>query len=143
MSRGRDSHTATLLTDGRVLIAGGRVTYRQNGPPIPNDATAELFVPASIEGQVPSLSLDKTQYCAGDSWRLHITDAAASSSVQLMGISLGTTWEMPNWRTTNVEGTLIENGIFRADAVGDHTLWALADGKTSNSIVIKIVACGK
>jgi hypothetical protein len=60
-----------------------------------------------------------------------------------MGISLGTTWEMPNWRTTNVEGTLIENGIFRADAVGDHTLWALADGKTSNSIVIKIVACGK
>jgi Galactose oxidase, central domain len=143
MSRGRDGHTATLLTDGRVLIAGGRVVYRQNGPPIPNDATAELFVPASIEGQVPSLSLDKTQYCAGDSWRLHITDAAASSSVQLMGISLGTPWEMPNWRTTNVEGTLIENGIFRADAVGDHTLWALADGKTSNSIVFKIVACGK
>jgi len=143
MSRGRDAHTATLLTDGRVLIAGGRAVYRQNGPLLPNDATAELFVPASIEGDVPKLSLDKTEYCAGDPWRLRMNDATFSSSVQLMGISQGTPWELPDWRTTDVEGTLTESGVFGANAIGDHTLWALAAGKTSNSVVLKIVSCSK
>jgi hypothetical protein len=60
-----------------------------------------------------------------------------------MGISQGIPWEVRNWETTDVAGTLTANGSFRADAVGDHTLWALADGKTSNSIVIKIVSCPK
>jgi Galactose oxidase, central domain len=143
MSRGREGHTATLLPDGRVLIAGGSPAYNQNGPPLPNDATAELFVPASIEGQVPTLSLDKTQYCAGDSWRVRMDGAASSSSVQLMGISLGTPWEMPDWRSTDPEGTLTESGTFGANAGGEHTLWVLTSGKTSNSNGVKIVSCPK
>jgi hypothetical protein len=143
MSRGRDAHTATLLTDGRVLIAGGRAVYGDQLPPIPDDTTAELFVPASVEGPVPKLSLDKTQYCAGDSWRLRIDGAVSSSSVQLMGISLGTPWEIPDWRSTDLEGTLTESGTFASNAIGDHTLWALSAGKTSNSIVLKIVSCPK
>jgi hypothetical protein len=142
MSRGRDAHTATLLTDGRVQIAGGRAVYNR-WPTIPDDTTAELFIPDSIEGQVPKLSLDKTQYCGGDSWRLRIDGAVSSSSVQLMGISLGTPWEIPDWRTTDLEGTLTESGTFGTNAIGDHTLWALADGKTSNSVFLKIVSCPK
>jgi hypothetical protein len=70
-------------------------------------------------------------------------DALSSSFVQLMGISLGTPWEIPNWRTTDVEGTLTENGSLRADTVGDHTLWALVAGKASNNVVLKIVSCPK
>jgi hypothetical protein len=141
MSWAREAHTATLLTDGRVLIAGGITDYGERSQPILADTTAELFVPASVEGQVPKLSLDKTQYCAGDSWRLRIDGAASSSSVQLMGISLGTPWELPDWRTTDLEGTLTESGTFTSNDIGAHTLWALAAGKTSNSIVVKVVSC--
>src|SRR5262249_53740474 len=121
MSQARQVHTATLLTDGRVLIAGGVTDYGERSQPILAETTAELFVPASVEGQVPKLSLDKTQYCAGDSWRLRIDGAASSSSVQLMGISLGTPWELPDWRSTDLEGTLTESGTFASNDIGDHT----------------------
>jgi hypothetical protein len=50
---------------------------------------------------------------------------------------------MPDWRSTNLEGTLTESGTFAANDIGDHTLWALSGGKTSNSIVLKIVSCLK
>src|SRR5262245_24253083 len=146
MSRVREGHTATLLTDGRVLIAGGITDSGERAKgsqPFLVETTAELFVPASVEGQVPKLSLDKRQYCAGDSWRLRIDGAASSSSVQLMGISLGTPWELPDWRGTDLEGTLTESGTFASKDIGDHTLWALAAGKTSNSIGLKIVSCPK
>src|SRR5262249_41767666 len=50
MSRSREGHTATLLTDGGVLIVGG-LMYTTNGS-YPTTPTAELFIPKSIEGQV-------------------------------------------------------------------------------------------
>jgi hypothetical protein len=137
--RGRVLHTATLLNDGRVLIVGGITTT--SGQARANDTAAELFVPASTEGQVPRLSLDKTQYCVGDLWALRVDGAAALSSIQLMGISQGAPWQLPNWRDANAGGALIADGAFGADAVGDHTIWAFVGGKTSNSILLKITSC--
>jgi hypothetical protein len=52
LQQGRDSNTATLLQDGRVLVAGGEIT----GPPCDNEgggctttvfASAELFTPTA------------------------------------------------------------------------------------------------
>ena len=44
MSRARSSHTATLLANGKVLIAGGTSVYNQ--PPFVT-ATAEIYDPAT------------------------------------------------------------------------------------------------
>jgi hypothetical protein len=46
LATARDAHTATLLLDGRVLIAGGDVSEGRASIPIPTDS-AELYDPST------------------------------------------------------------------------------------------------
>jgi Kelch motif protein/galactose oxidase-like protein len=56
---GRDSHTATLLPTGKVLVAGGRVLYSRY------TQTVEVYDPTSgAFSAVPSMSLPRTWFTA-------------------------------------------------------------------------------
>jgi len=45
LTAGRSKHTATLLADGTVLVAGGTATVQLRDAPSPSPVTAELFHP--------------------------------------------------------------------------------------------------
>lgn len=51
LSEPRSAHTATLLTDGRVLVAGGGDSSFEDG--LPTSSTAELFDPGSNTWSAP------------------------------------------------------------------------------------------
>lgn len=47
MLSGRSLHTATLLSDGRVLVVGGNPTIQTRGGEPPSDISAELYDPST------------------------------------------------------------------------------------------------
>ncbi len=142
----RGGHRATLLRDGRILITGGR-TAHSNWPPI-DDTLAELFVPENIQGAVPRLSLDRPRYCAGDSWFLQAEAVKPVAAIQISGTRDGTPWTVPNWTSSDQNGTVVASGTFGADTIGNYLVWIQADWKTlapwpavSNSVSISIEDC--
>jgi Galactose oxidase, central domain len=127
----RDAHTATLLRDGRVLIAGGGT----------GNSSAELFVPDHTLGAVPALSMNSSQYCLGEPWQMRLAGATAFTGATLMGTWDGTPWSSPDWRTTGSDGSFVENQTFFDGAVGDHLLWIFAADKVSNAVSFKVSPC--
>jgi hypothetical protein len=61
MQKGREGHTATLLRDGRVLLAGG-VFYQDVGIFLGSLDTADLYTPTTTLPAVPPF---KPAYPAG------------------------------------------------------------------------------
>lgn len=82
MQSSRSFHTATLLSDGRVLIAGG---YDQNGVPV---ATTEIYDPKTKSVQIgPSLNSARARHAAV---LLSTTDVAIFGGVGVGGAPTGT-----------------------------------------------------
>ena len=130
----RSAHTATMLRDGRVLITGGFVA----GEP---SVSAELFIPDYTLGSVPALSMDSSEYCVGEPWKMRVEGAPAFAGVTLMGAWDSSPWSIPDWRTTGSDGTFVADGTFDGSAVGDHTLWVLAASKASKAVSITVSPC--
>jgi hypothetical protein len=57
MQGGREGHTATLLKDGRVLLAGGSF-YQDVGIFLGSLTTADLYTPRALEAPVPVFPID-------------------------------------------------------------------------------------
>jgi len=105
------------------------------------ESVAELFIPENTEGTVPQLSLDRTQYCVGDSWSLQADGVRPLAAVQISGTWDETPWTITNWTTSGQDGKVIVTGNFGAGTVGEYRVWIQAGGKVSNSVSVTIQNC--
>ena len=95
----RETHTATLLNDGRVLIAGGE-SYGGIGVFFGGTATAELYTPAVLVPAPQLFSLSANGKGQGAIWHATTGDVASPSSPAVAG-------EVLSMYTRN----LIEGGV--------------------------------
>jgi hypothetical protein len=87
MTAPREVHTATLLKDGRVLIAGG-LSYGGIGIFFGASASAELYHPAGVQGTPTVRIVDNdtgslTTLAVGDSFSFQVTGAPPLSLVSV------------------------------------------------------------
>jgi len=125
----RYSHTATLLANGKVLVAGGYSnSYWSNA--------AELY-----DVGLPLLTMNSTSYCVGGSWTLKLNSVERNASIHLVGTSNGTRWEIPNWRQTDDNGSFTETASLPQGSEGTHTLYVEVGGKVSNQVSFSVARC--
>jgi N-acetylneuraminic acid mutarotase len=171
LAASRVVQTATLLPNGRVLVAGGYSDYNIV-------STAELYDPVtaswSVTGslktvhsehaatllasgkvlvvgggeelydpgfEIPLLTLNATSYCIGDPWTVSVTRSMRSASVQLLGVSNGASWAIARWGATDQDGGFSANGIMAGGTEGTHTLSVEISGIRSNAFSFAVSKC--
>lgn len=138
MNSGRWLHTATLLTDGRVLVVGGRDNNCSDGGncPVSSLASAEIYDPATgVFTATGSLNLSRWGHSAtllpngkvlilgGKTTDLPNTDRAVTAEVYDPATGQFTNWTSLTTGRDSHTVTLLNNGKllvaggFRADAI--------------------------
>jgi|SRR5215467_10123606 len=77
-----------------------------------------LVVTAQLQ---PTISIDFSQYCIGDSWKFRLSNGVPNTLVHLLGNSNGQSWEIADWGRTDTAGNFTQEGTI---AVGRQPLTA-------------------
>jgi hypothetical protein len=91
--------------------------------------------------EIPRLTLNSTNFCAGTSWDLTVTHPARAASVRLMGVSNGASWEIARWATIDADGRFRTGGTFADGTEGTHTLRVEISGVWSNAVSFEVSKC--
>jgi hypothetical protein len=140
MTSPRYYQTATLLPDGRIMMAGGYTSY----PVSPNSYGAELYVPSVLipAEVVAVLQCDQTNVVAGTSYSVNVSGSNLTSEtfldVRFIGPGSNTSAVVLNWQRgvaashDVVAGTL--RGTGRSTACGHMKLKRITPAFSSPSL---------
>ena len=70
-----------------------------------------------------------------------VTHPALAASVRLLGVSNGTSWEIPRWGSIDGDGSFKSSGTFDDGAKGIHTLHAEIGNVWSSDLSFVVSSC--
>jgi len=120
---------AGTVESGVSSSTDGGITWRDPKLPMLTLASPIFGAPNAI------------RYCTGTRWDLEVRNALPNASIELSGISNDHSWVVPNWRTSDSSGILIEGGTFSPGAEGTHLLRVQVGGVASNSLSFVVANC--
>jgi hypothetical protein len=89
----------------------------------------------------PLFTINSTAACVGAAWTLRVSNARPSTAVSLSGTTNGQPWGIPQWTTTDANGSLRQDGVFGPADPGSYTLTVGIGGKMSNTIFFVVSNC--
>jgi trimeric autotransporter adhesin len=89
----------------------------------------------------PTLTLNSTKYCQGNEWNIGVQNALSDTPIDLIGISSGTSWDLPAWRRTANAGNFFEAGTFGPGTEGEHTIRLRIGNMLSNAVSFTVSTC--
>jgi hypothetical protein len=92
-------------------------------------------------GAGPTLTLDRSEYCIGESWKLSIVNAPASAAIGLAGVLDGNTWSLPDWGKTDQNGRYSAGGIYVDGNKGTYQLYSEIGGIKTNTLFVTVSDC--
>jgi len=128
-----ESLTAGLSSAAQALVVSG------SNPEVVFVGTESGGVYEDTVG--PRLTLDRMEYCVGDTWRLNVVDAPASASIRLVGVSNGVAWDWADWGMTDGTGYYGASGVFADGTQGTYLLSVDINGILSNTVSLSVSAC--
>jgi hypothetical protein len=88
-----------------------------------------------------ALTLDRSDYCVGDPWKLDVANAPTGAAIRLLGISNSVPWEIQDWATTDQVGHFSTTGTFKEVTKGLHQLSVEISGMSSNAFSFSVSNC--
>ena len=70
-----------------------------------------------------------------------VENALSDTSIDLIGISNGASWEVPAWRRTTNTGNFFEAGTFGPGTEGEHTVRVRIGDTLSNTVSFTVSHC--
>jgi len=89
----------------------------------------------------PTLTLNATEYCLGTGWTMGVENALSDTSIDLIGISNGTSWEVPSWRRTTNTRNFFDAGTFGPGTEGEHAIRVRIANMLSNTVSFTVSGC--
>jgi hypothetical protein len=137
------TYRSTDAGDTWSALAGGLVEEPQalaistSNPPMVFTGTSA----GGVYKNASMLTLNRREYCVGDSWNASILNLPGDAAIRLVGVSNGVQWVWPGWSTTENDGHFTATGTFGNGSQGNHSFYVQIAGINSNVVSQSISNC--